>query len=226
MRRPRLGENLTTRWCQQKVLSIYMIIIIINPRRACAARVIVLGLCVCVCVRSNLPPHTLESQKRDTNGFIAMQEPFFILLLRAKVSSTQGGFVCTTLFSSPHMVLRSVQNFQLFSNLTFELQSAGYVCALCTDAILHLVPPTGPKGRTYDIPYSAYISRVFNFANFANLESFAKLFQRNNKKTAIRENLDPRNISAIWYIYILYRHGCIDFTRRAHFACNYYYHYY
>ena len=28
------------------------------------------------------------------------------------------------------------------------------------------------------IPYSAYISRVFNFANFANLESFAKLFQR------------------------------------------------
>ena len=43
----------------------------IKPRRACAARVIVVGLCVYVCVRSNLPPHTLESQKRDTNGFIA-----------------------------------------------------------------------------------------------------------------------------------------------------------
>ena len=28
------------------------------------------------------------------------------------------------------------------------------------------------------IPYSAYISRVFNFANFAGLESFAKLIQR------------------------------------------------
>ena len=28
------------------------------------------------------------------------------------------------------------------------------------------------------LPYSAYISRVFNFANFANFESFAKLFQR------------------------------------------------
>ena len=71
------------------------------------------------------------------------------------------------------------------------------------------------------IPYSAYISWVFNFANFANLESFAKLFQRKIdtsklshigdvkdgawhieqrlceiistklKKTAIRENLDP-----------------------------------
>ncbi len=30
----------------------------------------------------------------------------------------------------------------------------------------------------YDLPYSAYISRVFNFANFANLEPFAKLIQR------------------------------------------------
>ena len=27
----------------------YIIIIIINPRRACAAKVMVLGLCVCVC---------------------------------------------------------------------------------------------------------------------------------------------------------------------------------
>ena len=28
------------------------------------------------------------------------------------------------------------------------------------------------------IPYSAYISQVFNFANFTSLESFAKLIQR------------------------------------------------
>ena len=28
------------------------------------------------------------------------------------------------------------------------------------------------------LPYSAYISRVFTFANFASLESFAKLFQQ------------------------------------------------
>ena len=27
------------------------------------------------------------------------------------------------------------------------------------------------------LPYSAYISRVFNFANFVNFESFAKLIQ-------------------------------------------------
>ena len=52
------------------------------------------GLCVCVyvcvCVRSNLPLHTLESQKRDTNGFITIQELFLILpillkMLRSKV---------------------------------------------------------------------------------------------------------------------------------------------
>ena len=46
-------------------------------------------VCMCVC-SLNLPPHTLESQKRDTNGFIAIQEPFKILpnllkMLRSKV---------------------------------------------------------------------------------------------------------------------------------------------
>ena len=62
--------------------------IIINPRCACAARVTVVVLCVCmcvcvyvcmcvcVCVHSYLPPHTLESQKRDTNGFCAIQGSF------------------------------------------------------------------------------------------------------------------------------------------------------
>ena len=66
----------------------YRLIIIINPRRACAARVTVVVLfvymyvcmyvCVyvCVCVHSYLPPHTLESQKRDTNGFCAIQGSF------------------------------------------------------------------------------------------------------------------------------------------------------
>ena len=33
-------------------------------------------VCVCVCVHSNLPHHTLESQNRDTNGFIAIQQLF------------------------------------------------------------------------------------------------------------------------------------------------------
>ena len=30
-------------------------------------------VCLCVCVHFNLPPHALESQMRDTNGFIAIQ---------------------------------------------------------------------------------------------------------------------------------------------------------
>ena len=40
--------------------------------------------CVYVCVHSNLLPHTLESQKRDTNGFIAIQESFSILPISFK----------------------------------------------------------------------------------------------------------------------------------------------
>ena len=74
----------------------WVIIIIINPRRACAARVTVqcswfpcmyvcVYVCMCVCVRSNLPPHTLESQKRDTNGFIAIRELFFILTILLEI---------------------------------------------------------------------------------------------------------------------------------------------
>ena len=31
---------------------------------------------VCMCVHSYLPPHTLESQKRDTNGLCAIQGSF------------------------------------------------------------------------------------------------------------------------------------------------------
>ena len=45
-----------------------------------AARVTVVVLCVCMCVcvcdHSYLPPHTLESQNRDTNEFIAIQGSF------------------------------------------------------------------------------------------------------------------------------------------------------
>ena len=42
-------------------------------------------VCVCVCVRFNLLSHTLESQKRDTNGFIAIQESFLILPISLKM---------------------------------------------------------------------------------------------------------------------------------------------
>ena len=43
---------------------------LVNPRRACAARVTVLGLCVCVCVSTLIS--ALRATKRmmsDTNGF-------------------------------------------------------------------------------------------------------------------------------------------------------------
>ena len=43
-------------------------------------------VCVCLCVRSNLPPHTLESKKRGTNGFIVIRDPFNIFkILLSKV---------------------------------------------------------------------------------------------------------------------------------------------
>ena len=74
---------------------------VINPRRKYTARVTVVVLCVyvcvcmcvCVCVHSYLPPHTLQSQNRDTNGFCAIQYrdrfnffgPIFLKMLRSKV---------------------------------------------------------------------------------------------------------------------------------------------
>ena len=42
-------------------------------------------VCMYVYVCSNLPPHTLESQKRDTKGFITIQEPFKILPILLKI---------------------------------------------------------------------------------------------------------------------------------------------
>ena len=71
--------------CKQPILSIEMVTTI------CAGKcwlllvtngqwVYLVCVCVCVCVarraHSNLLPHTLESQMRDTNGFIAILESF------------------------------------------------------------------------------------------------------------------------------------------------------
>ena len=46
---------------------------------------------------------------------------------------------------------------------------------------LHKMPRAKLQQKSvfsFPIPFSAYISRVFNFANIANLESFAKFIQR------------------------------------------------
>ena len=40
---------------------------LINPRRACAARVTVLGLCVCVSVTQHLTFHAIIRATNDTN---------------------------------------------------------------------------------------------------------------------------------------------------------------
>ena len=69
------------------------------------------------------------------------------------------------------------------------------------------------------LPYSAKFLRVFNFANFANFQPFAKIFQRkfltcgmqcahatNSRnyfnEITIRKYLDPRKFSAIRYVLI------------------------
>ena len=59
---------------------------------SCPVCMYVCNICmyVCMCVHSYLPPHTLESQKRDTNEFIAIQGsfkilPIFLKMLHSKV---------------------------------------------------------------------------------------------------------------------------------------------
>ena len=48
----------------------------------------------------------------------------------------------------------------------------------------------------YLIPYSAYILRVFNFVNFANLESFVKFIQRKLSHCTVTPmgNTNSRNL--------------------------------
>ena len=49
---------------------VYCTHIITNPRHACAVRVTVLGLCVCLSIISYLPSRAITRQASDTNGFI------------------------------------------------------------------------------------------------------------------------------------------------------------
>ena len=60
------------------MLVLYILFSLVNPRRACAARVTVLGLCVCLSVYLSvcllprfLPPRATNRPKSDTNGFSA-----------------------------------------------------------------------------------------------------------------------------------------------------------
>ena len=49
---------------------------------------------MCVCVRSNLPPHRLESQKQDTNRFITIREHFLKGDFAKNVSFKSYGEIC------------------------------------------------------------------------------------------------------------------------------------
>ena len=55
---------------------------------------------VCVCVHYNLPPHTLESQKRDTNKFIAIGNHFKKGDFCKNVSLKSYGVICYITSSS------------------------------------------------------------------------------------------------------------------------------
>ena len=78
-------------WLTHEILNhhIFVECLVINCQCACAPRVTVVVLCVCVyvcmCVHSYLLPQTLESQKKDTNRFIAIQGSFYILLIFLKI---------------------------------------------------------------------------------------------------------------------------------------------
>ena len=75
---------------------------LINPRRACAARVTVLGLCVCVCVCVCLsapfrPLRVKVSPENDTNASSRQDKEkevlIFFKMLRSKVMASFAHFV-------------------------------------------------------------------------------------------------------------------------------------
>ena len=71
------------------------IISLINPQRACAARVTVVVPCVCVCmfVHSFLPPHV---DSIGTNGFTATHKNFYnrVFVVAKNASFRSYGIIC------------------------------------------------------------------------------------------------------------------------------------
>ena len=92
-------------------IKVIIIIIVITVVVLCVCIDIIPKVCVCMCVcHSYLPPHTLESQKRDTNGFCAIQGsfkilPIFLKMLRSKVMPTSSSSGVLALFSPRNKLL-------------------------------------------------------------------------------------------------------------------------
>ena len=71
---------------------------IVNPRRACAARVTVLGSCVCVCLSAPFRPLRVKvSPENDTNASSRQDKEnklaIFLKMLRSKVMASFSHFV-------------------------------------------------------------------------------------------------------------------------------------
>ena len=49
------------------MVALVALVVVVNPRRACAARVTVLGLCVCVSITQHLTLYVIIRATNDTN---------------------------------------------------------------------------------------------------------------------------------------------------------------
>ena len=89
--------------------NIYIITVIINPQRACAARVTVLGLCVCVSVclsvtmfsattRNNAPNKIYQRLQRDMSKVLKMV--FSLKMLRSGVTAISAYAAKSAIFFS------------------------------------------------------------------------------------------------------------------------------
>ena len=96
-----LASNYGTTLCKCYML---WVLLFINPRRACAARVTVLGSCVCVCLSAPFRPLRVKvSPKNDTNASSRQdKENILFKMLRSKVMASFAHFVgvLVWLFSS------------------------------------------------------------------------------------------------------------------------------
>ena len=98
----------------KKLIFRILVFVVVNPQRACAGKVTVLGLCislsVCLSVTVILLPRAMQRTIGNTNGFSATQvtknkKAIFLKLLRSKVmawnSSEKASMLMSTCFLRP-----------------------------------------------------------------------------------------------------------------------------
>ena len=144
------------------------------------------------CLTSNMLTPPLTAASREPFSFMVRGLVLWVESLRIRWMTV---FSCSTLsitISIPFctgfsVVWGQIQREVLIQLLHFFPFHCYIICSSIMPAIrlrnarsrYSGVPPPPPSGsQVVAILYSAYISRVFNFANFANLESFVKFIQR------------------------------------------------